>query len=316
MAKPFHALAKWVDDHLLLLLTSFVSLGLAAVVLWPYSVINIPAGHLGVLWSRFGGGTVLDRVYHEGINVILPWDEMTLYDVRLQRTSETFHVLAANSLNVAVHVDFVYRPDEANLPLLHRYVGPDYAHALLEPMVGFETRNVFAAFTPDSGFTSDRRAVANEILRNVSEHIRSHFNAARGTVQTNYIFLDDVLINSITLPPIVAEAVDKKNAMREQVGEFGFRVQVEQREAERKAVEARGIRQFHEDVGDALTDNYLRLRAIDAMLEATREIAKSPGSKMFIMGGSPGGLPLVLGPDGMPLLPPRSPALSGTAPTP
>ena len=34
---------------------------LAFMVLWRFVVITVPAGHVGVLWKRFGGGTQLDR---------------------------------------------------------------------------------------------------------------------------------------------------------------------------------------------------------------------------------------------------------------
>jgi hypothetical protein len=46
----------------------------------------VPSGEVGVLWKRFGGGTVLDprRLKNEGFNLILPWNEVFLYDLRLQ----------------------------------------------------------------------------------------------------------------------------------------------------------------------------------------------------------------------------------------
>ena len=33
---------------------------LLGIVLYPYMVVNVPSGHVGVLWKRFRGGTVLD----------------------------------------------------------------------------------------------------------------------------------------------------------------------------------------------------------------------------------------------------------------
>jgi hypothetical protein len=33
---------------------------LLGIVLYPYVVVNVPTGHVGVLWKRFRGGTVLD----------------------------------------------------------------------------------------------------------------------------------------------------------------------------------------------------------------------------------------------------------------
>jgi hypothetical protein len=33
---------------------------LVGVVLYPHMVVTVPSGEVGVLWKRFGGGTVLD----------------------------------------------------------------------------------------------------------------------------------------------------------------------------------------------------------------------------------------------------------------
>jgi hypothetical protein len=33
---------------------------LVAVVLYPHVAVTVLSGHVGVLWKRFGGGTVLD----------------------------------------------------------------------------------------------------------------------------------------------------------------------------------------------------------------------------------------------------------------
>ncbi len=43
-----------------------VIFAILAVVLLPRMVFTIPAGHVGVLWKRFGG-TVLDHTISEGI---------------------------------------------------------------------------------------------------------------------------------------------------------------------------------------------------------------------------------------------------------
>ena len=62
---------------------------LVAVVLWPYMVINVPSGQVGVLWKRFNGfdiycwcwvgrGTVLDprELREEGLHLVWPWDKL------------------------------------------------------------------------------------------------------------------------------------------------------------------------------------------------------------------------------------------------
>ena len=51
---------------------------LIAFVLFPYMVVTVPSGQIGVLWKRFAGGTVLDPrlLKDEGLHIILPWDKV------------------------------------------------------------------------------------------------------------------------------------------------------------------------------------------------------------------------------------------------
>ncbi len=310
MIRLYRYIAKWIDNHLLVLLLGFIGTAMVVVVLWPYSVIDIPPGHLGVLWSRFGGGTVMDRVYTEGISVILPWDKMYLYDERLQAKAHKYRMLVADSLSIDVDINVVFHPNPFTLPYLHKYLGPKYADTVLLPVVGFETRNMFATFSPRTGLTEQRREVAQQIQDAVNRRLLQRFNPQGAPGGSRYIIVDDVLVAEISLPTAVADAISAKDAARERLATYDFLVEIERREAERRAIEAAGIKQFHDRAGDALTDAYLRFRTI----EATQDLAKSPNSKIVVFGAGPGGLPLVLGADGLPLAVPPAAPIPGAPP--
>ena len=49
---------------------------LVAAVLLPLMVVTVPSGFVGVLWRRFGNGTVLDahQLRGEGLRGLLPWN--------------------------------------------------------------------------------------------------------------------------------------------------------------------------------------------------------------------------------------------------
>ena len=72
-----------------------------------------------------------------------------------------------------------------------------------------------------------------------------------------------------------------------------FVLQKEQQEAERKKIEAQGIADFQKIVSDDISPNLLKWKGI----EATKEIARSNNSKVVIVGGGEGGLPIILGND-------------------
>ena len=72
---------------LFLLISAFVVLVLA-----PYMVVNVPSGHVGLVWKRFGGGTMLDPQYlrNEGFSLIWPWDKAV--PVRLENPIYVRHL--------------------------------------------------------------------------------------------------------------------------------------------------------------------------------------------------------------------------------
>ncbi len=74
------------------------------------------------------------------------------------------------------------------------------------------------------------------------------------------------------------------------IQEYKFRVQREAEESKRKQIEADGIAAFQKTVSQGISDSYLRWRGI----EATLELAKSPNSKIVVIGSGKDGLPIIL----------------------
>ena len=65
----------------------------------------------------------------------------------------------------------------------------------------------------------------------------------------------------------------------------------ETQEAERKRIEAKGIADFQQIVTTGISDKLLEWKGI----EATQDLAKSPNSKIVIIGNAKNGLPLIMG---------------------
>ena len=81
---------------------------LVAVVLFPYAAVTVPSGHVGVLWKRFGGGTVLDprQIRDEGLHLIWPWNELFLYDLRLQSITETYNAISSDGVSLSFNHEY------------------------------------------------------------------------------------------------------------------------------------------------------------------------------------------------------------------
>merc|ERR1712070_183927 len=88
-------------------------------------------------------------------------------------------------------------------------------------------------------------------------------------------------------------AIELKAQAEQEAQRMEFVLQKEQQEAERKKIEAQGIADFQKIVSDGISPNLLKWKGI----EATEKLAKSPNSKIVIMGNSKDSLPVILGQD-------------------
>merc|ERR1711998_619952 len=107
------------------------------------------------------------------------------------------------------------------------------------------------------------------------------------------IIVEDVLLKAVKLPDAVSRAIELKAQAEQDAQRMEFVLQKEQQEAERKKIEAQGIADFQKIVSDDISPNLLKLKGI----EATEKLAKSPNSKIVIMGNSKDSLPVILGQD-------------------
>ena len=80
---------------------------LVCVVLAPFVIMTVPSGYVGVLWKRFGGGTVLDprRLKNEGLRITLPWNKVFLYDLRLQSVTETYNAISRDGISLKATIN-------------------------------------------------------------------------------------------------------------------------------------------------------------------------------------------------------------------
>src|SRR6478752_5100781 len=129
---------RFVDRYLPSLVIDLMVVTLIGVVLFPYVAITVPSGHVGVLWKRFGGGTVLDprQLRNEGLHLILPWNELFIYDLRLQSATQTYNAISSDGVNLKATINVRFRLQRDAVPVLHQAIGPDYEQLLGLPGFG------------------------------------------------------------------------------------------------------------------------------------------------------------------------------------
>ncbi len=288
---------RFLDRHLPSLVIYLMVVTLMGVVLYPQMVVTVPSGQVGVLWKRFGGGTVLDprELKDEGIHFILPWDEVFLYDLRLQSTTDSYNAISSDGVSLTATINIRFRLRRDAIPLLHQVIGPNYVK-LLGPGIASQMREVIAQYTAEQVYSTARQEIQEKIRERTVEKLSDKMMEREGEVSYNVamrdtIILYDTLLYGIDLPALVATAINRKTEQYYISEEYKFRVEREKRESERKKIEAEGIRDFQQIVSQGISDSYLRWRGI----EATLQLSQSTNSKVVIIGSGKDGLPIILG---------------------
>jgi len=60
--------------------------------------VTIDPGQKGVKFKRFAGGIDKEKIYPQGFHIVMPWDKMIIYDVRINEDFEDMDVLSKNGL--------------------------------------------------------------------------------------------------------------------------------------------------------------------------------------------------------------------------
>jgi regulator of protease activity HflC (stomatin/prohibitin superfamily) len=281
--------AYYQKNNIQIRLGALISL-FVVVAVWPWVCITVPAGHVAVEWYRFVGGTDVEHVLPEGARFIFPWDKLAIYDTRIQQLNRDIDVLSSDGLTIGVDVAVRFRVNPATVGILHKKVGPDYAEKLLLGAVASYARTIFSRNTTDEIYAGRRPQIQDEIKHAVSQDLLASSGATERPAD-GWIMLDEVLIRGMRFPPSVQSAINRKMEEYQLKQEYAYRIEREQLESQRKAIEAAGIARFQATVSTGISDAYLRWRGI----EATLALAQSPNAKTVVIGGGRDSLPIILG---------------------
>jgi regulator of protease activity HflC (stomatin/prohibitin superfamily) len=257
----------------------FVILGLSSSLFF-----TIEPSQKAIIFYKFGQGLDRDNVIGEGTHMKAPWNDLFVYSINETSSDENMDVLDKNGLSIHVDVSVRYSPMPDKIGYIHqkfyRSSTDDYIRVLVIPEVRSTVRQVMGRYTAEEIY-STKRAEVETAIRTETEKIllKDHVNTSA------------VLIRSIVLPAQIKAAIENKLQQEQEALAYQFRLDKEKSEAERKRIAAEGEARANNIVNSSLTDKLLKMRGI----EATLELAKSPNSKVVVVGSSGDGLPLILG---------------------
>jgi regulator of protease activity HflC (stomatin/prohibitin superfamily) len=260
-----------------------VGLGLLAVValaiLGMNSVACVRTGHVGVV-TMFG--RVTGTTMSEGIHLVNPLARVHELDVKTQEVKERAVVPSKEGLIMGLEASVLYHLDPAHAAGMYQRVGTGYRDVLLVPNFRSAIRAVTAANLASTLYSDAREAVARQILADL-----------QAQVQPRGVVIENVLLRDLQLPDTLKRAIEAKQQAQQEAQRMEFVLQRERQEAERKRVEAQGIKDFQNVVSEGISDKLLEWKGI----EATIELARSQNAKIVVVGNTKTGLPLIFSGD-------------------
>jgi regulator of protease activity HflC (stomatin/prohibitin superfamily) len=246
------------------------------------SAVNIGYGEAGVVWKRFGGGTVTDKpALSEGFHIIAPWNKVYIYNIKQQEEFESgMRVLSSNGLEISLDVSVLYQPIIDDLGLLHKTKGEDYLNIVIVPEIRAVARSVIGRYTPEQLYSTKRDAIQNEI-----------YEETKKKVEPQHVQINSVLVRDVTLPPSIKEAIQRKLTQEQEALEYEFRLEKAKQEAEKVRIEAEGKALANRILNASLTRNIL----LEKGIEATLQLSESTNAKVIVIGSGDNGLPIILG---------------------
>ncbi|WP_193786656.1 prohibitin family protein, partial [Legionella drozanskii] len=209
-----------------------------------------------------------------------PFTRVVKFDLRTQKADEEGVIPSKEMLNLTLKTSVNYHLNKSKIGDIYNSVGVDYFDKLIEPHIRSSIRQITSNYNADQFFSGDRNEIAANIQKSLIQELES-----RGVI------IESIMLKEILPPESIRRAIENKQAQQQEAEGMKFRLQREKLEAERKKIEAEGIQQFQEIVKRGIDQNLLAWKGI----EATESLAKSPNTKIIIIGNNEkGGLPLIM----------------------
>ncbi|MBK6382657.1 MAG: prohibitin family protein [Chitinophagaceae bacterium] len=250
-------------------------------------IVQIEPGQIGVK-TLFG--KVQNDVIRSGLHFINPFMEVIRLDVKTQNytmsgvhdegaksNDDAIRVLTADGLEVTIDLTVLYKLLPSEAPSLIKETGQDYTDKIVRPLTRTKIRDNAVYYDAISLYSTKRDEFQQRIFKSIDEDFKK-----RGLV------LEQLLVRNITLPQSVKATIEQKINAEQDAQKMQFVLQKERQEAERKRVEAQGISDYQRIINTGLTSQQLQYEQIKAYLE----LAKSPNSKVIVMGS--GNAPIIL----------------------
>lgn len=173
-------------------------------------------------------------------------------------------------VNVGAGISILYRVDGRKATKLIEDVGPNYERAIILPVFRASAADITAKFMAKDMHTGKRLEIEERIRGQMMKVLEN-----RGFI------IEAVLLKSIQLPRGLARAIEEKMEAEQDAQRMEFVLLRESQEAERRTIEAKGIRDANKIISEGLTPQVIQYKSI----EAFRELSRSNNAKVIMTDG-------------------------------
>ncbi len=257
-------------------LVGSIGIVLGIVLIVASGIRIIGPGEVGVL-SLYG--KVMDKEIDSGVNLVNPLMSVHTFSVKTREMKETMMVPSQEGLQVELDVSILYRMNFEDASEIFRTIGPDYEDIVILPTFRSAVRDVSVNYDARDLYTSGREIIEKSLT-----------DALEASLRTRGFILEKVLFRSVTLPPMVAQAIEEKLKADQEAQKMTFVLQKEQMEMERKKIEAEGIKEANRIISESLTSNYIRWYRIEML----KELVNSPNNTIIIIPEDLESVPMIM----------------------
>ncbi len=189
---------------------------------------------------------------------------------RLTPVTVDFTLPSREGLNVEAQISILYRVLPEKAAEIIGTIGVNYEQDLVLAVFRSAAADISSKFYARDLYSAERNSMEKQIGQRMHEAL-----GPRGFV------VESVLMKAISLPAGLARAIEIKLQSEQEAERMQFVIARERLEADRKRIEAEGVRDAQKVSADGLTEAILRGRAI----EAFKQLAASPNAKVIITDG-------------------------------
>lgn len=242
---------------------------LCGAVLLLHACTVVRPGEVG-LKQTFG--KIKDRAYPQGLYWYDPFvTKFLTVDVKTSNLTNAFENLPTKEgLTISAEMALLYHVKPEAAKTIVSTIGVRFEETVLLSVFRSAAADITAKFYAKDMYTGAREQIEKEIAAEMASILGD-----RGFV------IEHVLLKQITLPAGLRKSIEEKLEAEQDAQRMDFVLNKEKKEAERKVIEAEGIRKSQVIISEGLTPQIIQYKS----LEAFKDLSGSPNAKVIITNG-------------------------------